>query len=257
MMTTRSGHSAASTRHGFMRGFTVVEVLVVIGVLVLLLAIVLPVLSGARAAAWRGEQLANLRQLATAVEIYAQREGGHAPYMNIPGDPSGYDPRLAGLGIQPNSYFRVHMAYYTAPLLADGLITPETLRARAVELRVPDDPRSPRGSMFFLTHALGADPGFWVGESTPNRPEWLRGVRLDRVRFPSRKILIGNHDHSESGPLKFDGRWSVALVDGSARRTTLELTTLGRGLGALHYLGMTTPEGVHGIDLGGDQDSPP
>lgn len=53
------------------RGFTLIELLVVISIIGVLLAILLPALAGARAAAKQTDCLSDMRQLALAVNIYA------------------------------------------------------------------------------------------------------------------------------------------------------------------------------------------
>jgi prepilin-type N-terminal cleavage/methylation domain-containing protein len=57
-----------SKRH---RGFTLVELLVVIGIIALLIAILMPALSKAREASQKTVCLSNLRQLGTAMQLYA------------------------------------------------------------------------------------------------------------------------------------------------------------------------------------------
>lgn len=53
-------------------GFTLIELLVVIGIVALLVALLMPVLSGARDAANRAKCLANLRSMAQAAFLHAQ-----------------------------------------------------------------------------------------------------------------------------------------------------------------------------------------
>jgi len=60
-------------------GFTLVELLVVIGVVATLIAIVLPALSRARQASQALECASNQRQWATAVQLYANQEHGWLP----------------------------------------------------------------------------------------------------------------------------------------------------------------------------------
>ena len=69
-------------RHGFTparRGFTLVELLVVIGIIALLISILLPALSAARKQAMKVQDLSNVRQVATACFAYAGQSKGFLP----------------------------------------------------------------------------------------------------------------------------------------------------------------------------------
>ena len=61
------------------RAFTLVELLVVIGIVAVLIAILLPVLSRARAQANRVACLSNIRQLGGAILMYCNDNQGHFP----------------------------------------------------------------------------------------------------------------------------------------------------------------------------------
>lgn len=76
-----SGYSdSGPIGRGLLRaGFTLIELLIVIGIIALLLAIAVPVVSRARAAAKQATCINNLRQLAGAFHLYAQQNNGLLP----------------------------------------------------------------------------------------------------------------------------------------------------------------------------------
>jgi prepilin-type N-terminal cleavage/methylation domain-containing protein/prepilin-type processing-associated H-X9-DG protein len=73
------------------RGFTLVELLVVIGVIALLISILLPVLKKAKEAANRIKCASNMRQIVTSSIMYSQsdKSGIYLPRLGPPGD--GWD----------------------------------------------------------------------------------------------------------------------------------------------------------------------
>src|SRR5436190_15171552 len=68
-----------TTRVSQRNGFTLVELLVVIGILTILIAMLLPALAGSRRQAIQVACLSNLRQLGNALVAYANENGGRFP----------------------------------------------------------------------------------------------------------------------------------------------------------------------------------
>src|SRR5688572_20816206 len=86
------------------RGFTLIELLVVIGIIAVLVGILLPTLTRARASANRTSCLSNQRQLMMAIGMYQNRFRNHLPPPIKEGNPgAGHrlyqpDPAVNAIG---------------------------------------------------------------------------------------------------------------------------------------------------------------
>jgi len=99
---TTGFRSRRSARRG---GFTLVELLVVIGIIALLISILLPSLSKAKEQAKRLACANNLRQFGNAVQMYAGESQGLLPFVNAtsgPLDRRGWLYQRSSLSTPPN-----------------------------------------------------------------------------------------------------------------------------------------------------------
>jgi|GEM_PF-3337796 len=225
------------------RAFSIVELLVVIGVMMILIALALPLLSGSREAARRNVCLRQLTGHGQIVQMYAGDNAGYWPYAlerarRSPPVPDGVsdDPVLS------QTWYTVigglwHMAVldaYDENPIHESLICPsdeatlKELEAMAQQAGVPVTNIGGTTSSYYLSTAMYLDPV----ALDPAAPAWeeryFRGTRMDEVLFPSAKASLHEtapwHDAGYdqfADVLPIPATYNVLAVDGSgeARRS--------------------------------------
>jgi general secretion pathway protein G len=178
-------------------GFTLVELLVVIGIIAVLIGILLPVLAKARAQANRVACLSNIKQLGTAILMYCNDNDGYFPTCGWWDD---------GLAYKPYPEDWVH--WQANRNLDDSAIAKYVGRGEQLKhlLRCPADSfdgRKPRNGImpgqgpYLYSYALNAS----AGENLTAFPGYR--TKITQWRAPARKLLLTENRE----PVNFAPLW--------------------------------------------------
>ncbi len=215
-------------------GFSLVETLVVIGIVLVLLGLILPSLGSVRGRSARLVCAAELRDMTTAISAYASMERGYVPFSFQPTQTPGVW-RVGNTQIDPASFStagdfwaRPMLDSYGGSWLSESLLCPEDGVSEAYGRRASEQTGIP-------LEELGVPLVREISRSFYYAPASLRDdlpvveasdcmvATLDDISFPSRKALIVEtlpfHMRGFIGP-EVSGaflpmRLNVAAADGS------------------------------------------
>jgi prepilin-type N-terminal cleavage/methylation domain-containing protein/prepilin-type processing-associated H-X9-DG protein len=182
------------------RAFTLVELLVVIGIVALLVGILLPSLARARESARATQCLSNMRQVGMAFTMFASDHGGHLPQTGAAKDKERFDVNGAPADVSVRWFGGFHGTpqrfFAGASMLDDywGLADVGGCPSFEVEdwLRPQYGPVDYAYSSIFGRHAD------WVAGGT--RRSGL-GVKIHRIANPSKKALAWDSARVQAGKL--------------------------------------------------------
>jgi prepilin-type N-terminal cleavage/methylation domain-containing protein len=147
-------------------GFTLVELLVVIGIIAVLISILLPTINSARRQAAAAACLSNVRQLCAAVIMYTNDNKQTLPNGTFDNS-TGYSPRGAGLpaysGLTPGTptYTYQTLPTYVRPFVGDQI--KKYIGSKVDAFRCPAAPADEQGANSQIVQ--GPDP--WAGYQAP------------------------------------------------------------------------------------------
>lgn len=171
--------------------FSLMEMLVALGVVALLIGLLLPALGRAREVARASASASNLRQIAAVFELYRQRYADAYPIGRV-GVP--YPVTISGEGVRQS--FGNHFDFgYVWPVLVREVAPWEEFWRTWLS---PGSRRSggPSAPMFFsynYSHAFPARPGLWAEGAGPDL-SLLEAVRGADVVYPSSKVLAWDRE---------------------------------------------------------------
>jgi prepilin-type N-terminal cleavage/methylation domain-containing protein len=244
------------------RAFTLIEVLVVVGIIAILISLSIPALAHIRQSGRMQVTLSNLRQSALAMTNYTAMYKGQLIYP-IQAAPEGtyITSHASGRQIFLRTHFQLS-SLWSVILANAGTLDSESSPTNYSVHPITGKPDN--GHIFSCS--LLAHPEFWNPLTRlADQTQWVPPT-IDSVRFPSKKVMFfSNADHKRvfsAGVIpNVDPRVYApfALIDGSVRQIQStkirpgSLTGEGGSPRVEHsfdvYLGLHTIDGVRGLDF--------
>lgn len=206
------------------RAFTLIELLVTVVVIWILITLMLPALSHARAAGRESRSLSDLRQAHLGLHLYSRDSRERFPFLGTPGNPNG--PLFIRGHVLPRT---ANGGFWAQAALWPSVVVPEYLssiprasadRQWAASALSPSAESAPEwliATPLLLSFNAMAGREFWDNIWKPSDVSLYRATSWSDLLFPSQKGLLW--DTRVGGYLNMaerDPRFFTAYGDGSA-----------------------------------------
>lgn len=257
------------------RAFSLIESLVVIGIIGVLVSITVPALATARAAARQTVSLANVRTIGMTFNDYADHNGAY-PYLEpgkrMPGMPMTPPPDAIAVAWWPPGAFIATngpwgLAFLWPGVIADIAPWPDNFATWISPGRSTDLPKDALDALpgaeghdvtvsYRYSNSFVAKPALWRPGAAPDRT-LLGATKPADVRHPAEKVMLWDDDlaYRTDVPPRLDGLWNAptpmvfADLHADARNPTQATAAVANVMNnndstRLH----NTPDGVSGYD---------
>lgn len=209
-------------RHARTRGFTVAELLMVIGIVALLVGLTLPVLATVRTTAMESKGLSNLRQLGQAFGMYStEYDAFPFAFSGFVRHPSWGEPASA-VGF-PIWHLRTQWVVVMHDILPwresyTKFLSPGADESRFTKLWLGERPTvvaNDAVSSYHYSNAFVVHPRVLSGQWAPSDTGGVQATRPGTVRHESAKVLLYDHEVAYVPRSSRGGRRPVLFCDGA------------------------------------------
>ncbi len=230
------------------RAFTLIELLIVIGIIAVLVAILLPALAKARDAAHLTICQSNLRQIGAAFQIYAVENSGALPWITtVPPPGLGHDWPNASF-VDPWVLIKPSIANPAIYICPSDFDPPWNVWwiDYGYGSTHGDNPPVPWPSSYYMVYSCYHRFDNTMGTNQPGFP---RQMFLRDVKFPSRKAIVTCNAGHDGAPYGHGPGVNILFGDGHAAFIPIPEINPGNFFGSpIIHLDYTT-NGLAGSDL--------